>query len=153
MSSAICRRARSCLDWPTKAAIWLLSRPSIAYCERKNSLPTGVANVRLKRVPNRVQSVLQRLTSFTVGTLPICHQLSVDSFSISIYLLIFSAERLSVGKCMKKKIAPWLANCCTTYVIVKVYSQNNLPCILTRQPNEGIIYVSDLATAGCHAFL
>ena len=62
----------------------LLSRPSIASCEKKNSLPTGVANVRLKRVPNRVQSVLQRLTSFTVGTLLTCHHLSVDSFSIAI---------------------------------------------------------------------
>ena len=58
----------------------------------EKQLPTGVANVRLKRVPNRVQSVPQRLTSSTVGTLPICHQLSADSFSISIYLLIFSAE-------------------------------------------------------------
>ena len=35
MNSAICRRVRSCHDWPTKAAIWRRSRPSIAYCEEK----------------------------------------------------------------------------------------------------------------------
>jgi hypothetical protein len=73
----------------------------------------------------------QPLTSSIAGTLLTCHHLSEDSFSISIYLLIFSAGRSSVGRSMKKKIAPWLANCYATYVIVKVYSQNSLFCILT----------------------
>ena len=69
-----------------------------------------------------------QLYSWDITYLP---SLSVDSFSICIYLLIFSAERSWVGRCMKKKTAPWLANCYATYVVVKVYSQNSLSCILT----------------------
>ncbi|MDP1679537.1 MAG: helix-turn-helix domain-containing protein [Candidatus Nitrotoga sp.] len=41
--------------------------------EEKQLAHRRVANVRLKREPSRVLSVLQRLTSCTVGTLLICH--------------------------------------------------------------------------------
>ena len=49
-----------------------------------------------------------------------------------LYLFVDIFSRKIVGwQVMKKKIAPWLANCYATYVIVKVYSQNSLFCILT----------------------
>jgi len=41
------------------------------------------------------------------------------------------AERSSVGRYMKKKTAPWPANCYATSVIVKEYTQNSLSSILT----------------------
>ena len=112
-------RARSCHGWPTKAAIWRLSRPFIAYSERENSLPIGVANVRLKHVPNRVLSVLQPLTSSIAGTLLTCPHLSVDSFSISIYSLIFSAGRSSVGRCTTPNAVSGLARCSRTFASAK----------------------------------
>ena len=69
-----------------------------------------------------------QLYSWDITYLP---SLIRGQFSTYIYLLIFSAGRSSVGKCMKKKIAPWLANCYAISVIVKVYNPNSLSSILT----------------------
>jgi hypothetical protein len=69
-----------------------------------------------------------QLYSWDITYLP---SLIRGQFSICISLLIFSAERSSAGRCMKKKTARWLANCYATFVVVKVFRQNSLSCILT----------------------
>jgi putative transposase len=49
-----------------------------------------------------------------------------------LYLFIDIFSRKIVGwQVSRKKAAPWLANCCAIYAIVKVYSPNSLFCILT----------------------
>jgi len=70
MNSVICRRVRSCRDWPTKTAIWPLSRLSIAYYERKNSWST-VAPAKTRTKPRAICATApNQLYSWDITCLP-----------------------------------------------------------------------------------